>query len=79
MAKVEVPSVSKGKLFDRAIVVVLDSVGAGALPDAARFGDEALEFISGCRPEQPFCLSVSFNAPHARDGQAREFPPDPRD
>ncbi|MBN9693010.1 MAG: sulfatase [Verrucomicrobia bacterium] len=45
----------------------------------ARFGDEALEFLKGCRRDQPFCLSVSFNAPHARDGQAREFQPDPRD
>lgn len=26
--------------FDRILLVVLDSVGAGALPDAARFGDE---------------------------------------
>jgi len=45
----------------------------------ARFGDEALEFLAACRPEQPFCLSVSFSAPHARDGDRREFPPDARD
>lgn len=45
----------------------------------ARFGNEALEFLRGCEPGQPFCLSVSFNAPHARDGQPREFAPDPRD
>lgn len=45
----------------------------------ARFGDEALEFLKGCKAEQPFCLSVSFSAPHARDGQPREFLPDPRD
>ena len=45
----------------------------------ARFGSQALEFLSGCRPGKPFCLSVSFSAPHARDGAPREFPPDPRD
>lgn len=45
----------------------------------ARFGDEALEFLKDCSPEKPFCLSISFNAPHARDGQPREFAPDPRD
>jgi arylsulfatase A-like enzyme len=45
----------------------------------ARFGNQALEFLSGCRPGKPFCLSVSFSAPHARDGAQREFPPDRRD
>jgi arylsulfatase A-like enzyme len=45
----------------------------------ARFGGQALEFLRGCKPDQPFCLSVSFSAPHARDGQPREYPPDRRD
>jgi len=49
----------------------------------ARFGEQAIEFIksSGINPEarRPFCLSVSFSAPHARDGQPREYPPDARD
>ncbi|MEJ5275137.1 MAG: sulfatase [Thermogemmata sp.] len=45
----------------------------------ARMGDQALEFLAGCKPEQPFCLSISFKAPHAQDGAVREFPPDPRD
>jgi arylsulfatase A-like enzyme len=45
----------------------------------ARFGDQALEFLQGCEPGKPFCLSVSFSAPHARDGQPREYPPDLRD
>ncbi len=30
--------------------------------------DKAIEFIESTTPGQPFCLSVSFNAPHARDG-----------
>ena len=45
----------------------------------ARFGDQALEFLDGCSKTQSFCLSLSFNAPHARDGKAREFQPDLRD
>jgi arylsulfatase A-like enzyme len=45
----------------------------------ARFGNQALEFISGCDASKPFCLSVSFNAVHARDHEAREYEPDPRD
>lgn len=45
----------------------------------ARFGDQALEFLREARSGQPFCLSLSFTAPHARDGQRREFTPDPRD
>lgn len=45
----------------------------------ARFGSEALEFLAGCTKEKPFCLSLSFNAVHARDGKPREFEPDPRD
>jgi arylsulfatase A-like enzyme len=45
----------------------------------ARFGEQALEFLRGCEPSKPFCLSVSFSAPHARDGAPREFPPDLRD
>lgn len=45
----------------------------------ARFGEQGLEFLRGCNTNQPFCLSVSFNAPHARDGQPREFWPDARE
>ena len=45
----------------------------------AKFGNQALEFIAGCKTNQPFCLSLSFSAPHARDGKPREFQPDLRD
>lgn len=45
----------------------------------ARFGDQALEFLRGCEKGKPFCLSISFSAPHARDGDPREYPPDARD
>ncbi len=45
----------------------------------ARFGNQALQFLEGCTDAQPFCLSISFNAPHARDAKARQFQPDFRD
>jgi arylsulfatase A-like enzyme len=44
-----------------------------------KMGDQALEFLRGGDGSKPFCLSVSFKAPHAQDGAPREFPPDPRD
>lgn len=50
----------------------------GPLHTTARLGNEALEFLAE-KDGRPFCLSVSFNAPHARDGKPREFAPDPRD
>ncbi len=40
-------------------------------------GDEAIEFLKGCREDQPFCLSVSFNAPHADDGNKENHFPYP--
>lgn len=45
----------------------------------AKFGNQALEFLEACEPGKPFCLALSFNAPHARDGKPREFQPDLRD
>ena len=45
----------------------------------ARFGNQALEFVRDAGASQPWCLSISFTAPHARDGQSREFAPDLRD
>jgi arylsulfatase A-like enzyme len=45
----------------------------------ARFGDQALEFVRDSNADKPWCLSISFTAPHARDGQPREFAPDLRD
>ncbi len=30
-------------------------------------GDKAIEFVKSCSSEQPFCIQVSFNAPHAED------------
>jgi arylsulfatase A-like enzyme len=35
--------------------------------------DRALSFIQTCNPEQPFCLSLSTNAPHADDGSEEQY------
>jgi arylsulfatase A-like enzyme len=46
----------------------------------ATMGTQALEFLKGCKPEQPFCLSISFKAPHSNpEFPERPFPPDSRD
>ncbi len=41
-------------------------------------GDDAVEFIRESRPEQPFCLSVSFSAPHPEDDNPRQYVYDKR-
>ena len=35
--------------------------------------DWAIEFLRGNDPEQPFCLSISFHAPHAEDGNPDQY------
>ena len=48
----------------------------------ARQGDQAIEFLRGCKREQPFCLAVSFKAPHVQDegfGQPGLYPHYPYD
>lgn len=46
----------------------------------SKFGDEALEFLSEAKSDTPFCLSISFSAPHARDRHpVNEFEADTRD
>ncbi len=49
--------------------------------ETARFGGAALEFLGGTPTNQPFCLSVSFTAPHARDEMPHleQYQPDDRD
>jgi arylsulfatase A-like enzyme len=36
-------------------------------------GEQAIEFLQGCTENQPFCLSVSFKAPHVQDSDPRQF------
>ncbi|MDG2020604.1 MAG: sulfatase-like hydrolase/transferase [Phycisphaerales bacterium] len=42
-------------------------------------GDEAVAFIRRQSKEKPFCLSVSFNAGHAEDGDLEDHYPPPSD
>lgn len=41
-------------------------------------GDRAIEFLRACRKDQPFCLSVSFNAAHAEDSDKKNHFPWPK-
>lgn len=41
-------------------------------------GDQAIEFLQTCRADQPFCLSVSFNAVHAEDSDKINHYPWPK-
>jgi arylsulfatase A-like enzyme len=36
-------------------------------------GEKAIDFLAGCKPGEPFCLSVSFNAPHAEDNDPKQY------
>lgn len=36
-------------------------------------GAQSIEFLRGCTPAQPFCLSVSFKAPHVQDDDPLQF------
>jgi phosphopentomutase len=56
-------------VFDRAVVIVLDSVGCGAMPDAARFGDAGADTLGHIRD------AVGLSLPNlARLGLARVVP-----
>jgi phosphopentomutase len=57
---------------DRAIVIVLDSVGAGALPDAAEYGDEGSNTLGNIARQKPLHIPAlrSLGLPrvvHLRD------------
>jgi arylsulfatase A-like enzyme len=39
-------------------------------------GEQAIEFLQTCPKDRPFCLSVSFKAPHVQDADPRQFIPD---
>ncbi|MDV7139073.1 family 78 glycoside hydrolase catalytic domain [Maribacter sp. TH_r10] len=36
-------------------------------------GQKAIDFIAGADKEKPFCLSLSFSAPHAHDGAKEQY------
>lgn len=48
--------------------------------ETKKFGEDALEFLASTT-NQPFCLSISFTAPHARDSMPHleQYQPDDRD
>ena len=35
--------------------------------------EQSIGFLKNCSGKQPFCLSVSYKAPHAQDGDPRQF------
>ena len=35
--------------------------------------EKAINFLRECQPDQPWCLSLSFNAPHAQDDDPRLY------
>lgn len=35
--------------------------------------DRAVEFLAGCKTDQPWCLSISCNEPHADDGDPQQY------
>lgn len=39
----------------------------------ARMGDQALNFVNRAPSDRPWCLSVSFKAPHVQDEDPRQF------
>ncbi|OHB66100.1 MAG: hypothetical protein A2V70_06915 [Planctomycetes bacterium RBG_13_63_9] len=39
--------------------------------------DQAMEFLDGLPADRPFCLSISFKAPHVQDNHPRQFLYDP--
>lgn len=41
-------------------------------------GDRAVDFLRSCKKGQPFCLSVSFHAAHAEDGDKKNHYPWPK-
>lgn len=45
----------------------------------ARQGRQAVGFLKSVDRTRPFCLSISFKAPHAQDDAERLFPPDARE
>ncbi len=49
--------------------------------ETKKFGADALEFLASTPTNRPFCLSISFTAPHARDAMPHleQFQPDDRD
>ena len=59
----------------------IDPKDPNRMHETKKMGEDALEFIGSTPTNQPFCLSISFTAPHARDSMPHleQFQPDDRD
>jgi arylsulfatase A-like enzyme len=43
----------------------------------AKLGTKAVDYLQSASPDEPFCLSVSFKAPHVQDQDPRQYLYDP--
>jgi arylsulfatase A-like enzyme len=75
---VGVPRGAAGRLFDS--FAPLDRTpywkaqpGGGKKHLTDLEGEKAIAFLDTVKPGQPFCLSVSFNAPHAEDADPKQY------
>ena len=65
------------EMFDFYRLSPINSPYYDSLPDGTRVhsmevkGRQAIEYLNGLNGEQPFCLSISFNAVHAADANKR--------
>ncbi|TWU37894.1 Arylsulfatase [Novipirellula aureliae] len=77
--KVEDSEVAINEMFDSFVPVGRSEKGVGEstqhFTDIA--GDKAIEFVATNPADKPFCLSVSFNAAHAQDGDTVNHYPHP--
>lgn len=79
---VEIEGEPSAELFESFVPLgrspYLKSTASGPRHVTDLIGDRAIEFIDSTPSDQPFCLSISFNAAHAEDGdKANQFPPPP--
>jgi arylsulfatase A-like enzyme len=49
------------------------TIGADTVHLTRYTGQRALDFIDDATPDQPFCLSLSFSAPHAHDSAEKQY------
>lgn len=62
-------------LFD----VTHGNPGLERVGQSREFGKQAIDFLSSAKANEPFCLSVHFRAPHARDADPKQYLSDPEE
>jgi arylsulfatase A-like enzyme len=80
---VGIPAAQKKEMFDSIVTLgrnpYFKKQPDGSLRHLSEItGDKAVDFLKTCKAEQPFCLSVSFNAPHAEDNDKKNHYPWPK-